>query len=402
MSVSARRRTSGDDSSDEEERQNDTPLDKSPIPRAAVPRPPFMLSETGRANTSSSIASVSSVPSTTSTKSTVFAQWAPDSGGAVVSSNKESEDANQSTDNQVPSTLVKTRRLSEDSPVSNASSVSADSSSVKSDKALTICTSPGSAVENKGSETTISGLVTPEIPTIAMTMSSPISPEDVQQEVRGFAIPMLNGILPDEKNVLRPPERSFRSSGQFKDGFSSESSMTSPSSEDEQGEMSNISDASSVPAFVGPTSGLNGSTNNSPRRSRSGTIPRSKQVIYRRALKRYLISDPPPILVIHLKRFQQVSKSSLALFGNLKKLDDYVSFPEYLNLQPFLAPRKEDYGLGRGEMEGRVAEKGTRMEDKPCIGRLYAVIVHIGNLVCLVSFCRGRGAKGDVSLEDIT
>lgn len=61
-----------------------------------------------------------------------------------------------------------------------------------------------------------------------------------------------------------------------------------------------------------------------------------------------------------------------------KKLDDYVSFPELLDVTPFLAPRKEDFGLGKkGGKDGR-----KRREKEKCMYRLYAVIVHLGNMVC--------------------
>jgi ubiquitin carboxyl-terminal hydrolase 16/45 len=102
-----------------------------------------------------------------------------------------------------------------------------------------------------------------------------------------------------------------------------------------------------------------------------------KPVIMRPAYKRYLISLPPPVLVIHLKRFQQTSKMPLISFSHgLKKLDDYVSFPEYLDLKPFLAPKKEDYGLGKKKKKGVAKGKVEK-----CIYRLYAVVVHIGNMV---------------------
>ena len=102
-----------------------------------------------------------------------------------------------------------------------------------------------------------------------------------------------------------------------------------------------------------------------------------KPVIMRPAYKRYLISLPPPVLVIHLKRFQQTSKIPLISFSHgLKKLDDYVSFPEYFDLMPFLAPKKEDYGLGKKKKKGVVKTKEER-----CMYRLYAVVVHIGNMV---------------------
>jgi len=58
----------------------------------------------------------------------------------------------------------------------------------------------------------------------------------------------------------------------------------------------------------------------------------------------------------------------------LKKLDDYVSFPEHLDLKPFLAPKKEDYGLGK-------KKKGVVKGKEKCMYRLYAVVVHIGNML---------------------
>ncbi|KAI6001563.1 peptidase C19, ubiquitin carboxyl-terminal hydrolase 2 [Pisolithus orientalis] len=98
-------------------------------------------------------------------------------------------------------------------------------------------------------------------------------------------------------------------------------------------------------------------------------VPRSEQVLMRPAYKRYLIATPPPIL--------QSSKTPATSFASgFKKLDDYVSFPEYLDLAPYLAPRREDYfvtkaAVGRG--------RGKRVE--PCTYRLYAVVVHIGNML---------------------
>jgi ubiquitin C-terminal hydrolase len=104
----------------------------------------------------------------------------------------------------------------------------------------------------------------------------------------------------------------------------------------------------------------------------------------RPAYKRYLIAIPPPVLVIHLKRFQQTTKTPTLSFSHgFKKLDDYVTFPEYLDLAPFLAPKKEDFGLGR---KGKVKKKVPPKEAERCMYRLYAVVVHIGNIVRCV-FC---------------
>ncbi|KAI6007873.1 peptidase C19, ubiquitin carboxyl-terminal hydrolase 2 [Pisolithus marmoratus] len=105
-------------------------------------------------------------------------------------------------------------------------------------------------------------------------------------------------------------------------------------------------------------------------------IPRPKQVLMRPAYKRYLIATPPPILVIHLKRFQQSSKTPVTSFASsFKKLDDYISFPEYLDLTPYLAPKREDYFVTK------VAVGRGRKRIEPCMYRLYAVVVHIGNML---------------------
>lgn len=121
--------------------------------------------------------------------------------------------------------------------------------------------------------------------------------------------------------------------------------------------------------------------------------PRKKEVVFRRAYKRYLIKSPPPVLVIHLKRFHQVGKSPLQLqfSSNFKKLDDAVSFPEYLDLSPFLLPKKEDYdipktnhGLGLiGITEKEEKSEKSETDSERCMYRLYAVVEHIGNMVCL-------------------
>jgi len=98
----------------------------------------------------------------------------------------------------------------------------------------------------------------------------------------------------------------------------------------------------------------------------------------RPAYKRYLIATPPPVLVVHLKRFQQTSKTLMSFSHGFKKLDDYVSFPEHLDLMPFLAPKKEDYGLGK---KGKEKRKEVPAREDRCMYRLYAVVVHIGNML---------------------
>ncbi|KAI9566337.1 hypothetical protein HD554DRAFT_2025643, partial [Boletus coccyginus] len=91
------------------------------------------------------------------------------------------------------------------------------------------------------------------------------------------------------------------------------------------------------------------------------------QFLLRPTHKRYLIATPPPILV-HLKRFQQLTKMPVVSFSTgFKKLDDYISFPEYLYLAPYLAPRREDY------FDSKVAvTRGHAQRSTPCMYRLYA------------------------------
>ncbi|PWN43586.1 cysteine proteinase [Ceraceosorus guamensis] len=71
---------------------------------------------------------------------------------------------------------------------------------------------------------------------------------------------------------------------------------------------------------------------------------RSTQSVPRRALKRYLIASTPPVLVVHFKRFQHNRSFGFAsLAGGSKKIDDFISIPEWLDLSPFLAPPREEY-----------------------------------------------------------
>ena len=97
-----------------------------------------------------------------------------------------------------------------------------------------------------------------------------------------------------------------------------------------------------APPSPGATSGKSLASTKAPPPPAAKPPPKKQRHILRRAHKRYLISsdDLPPVLVIHLKRFMQTSKSSLfgAAFVNLKKRDDPVSFPKEMDLTPFLAP----------------------------------------------------------------
>ncbi|KAJ6508689.1 hypothetical protein C8R45DRAFT_449905 [Mycena sanguinolenta] len=176
--------------------------------------------------------------------------------------------------------------------------------------------------------------------------------------VEGVELPPLsppNGLShsrPPDTNALQPPRPHHQRhlSDESTDGSSDES--------DASGQASSV------------VSDAEGAASSKPR-----TKPKKpKPVIMRPAYKRYLIAVPPPVLVIHLKRFQQVSKTMISFSNGFKKLDDFVTFPETLDLTPFLTPKKEDYGLRPKKGKGkRPAER--------CMYRLYAVVVHIGNML---------------------
>ncbi|XP_030633343.1 ubiquitin carboxyl-terminal hydrolase 16 [Chanos chanos] len=64
------------------------------------------------------------------------------------------------------------------------------------------------------------------------------------------------------------------------------------------------------------------------RQSASKSTDGSKKNVYTDALKQMLISSPPPVLTLHLKRFQQVGYS-------VCKVNRHVQFPQVLDLAPF-------------------------------------------------------------------
>ncbi|WOO84323.1 putative ubiquitin carboxyl-terminal hydrolase 7 [Vanrija pseudolonga] len=114
---------------------------------------------------------------------------------------------------------------------------------------------------------------------------------------------------------------------------------------------------------------------------------KDKNFILRRAFKRYLIARAPETLVFHLKRFKQTGKAGMySNFSTLKKMDDFVSFPEMLDLAPFFAPNRSDFKLTRTSagvhapfMDWPSPEKGPELS--PVWYKLYAIVVHMGTMV---------------------
>ncbi|EIN08933.1 cysteine proteinase [Punctularia strigosozonata HHB-11173 SS5] len=194
------------------------------------------------------------------------------------------------------------------------------------------------------------------------------------------------------RDSLRAPDGRRRRPPGLKDGAEdSEPTSQDDSDSDETNSTYTYSDVSAAASpvaspMVSPSASQERLAPAKAQRTQS-KIPRSKQVIMRRSFKRYLIAVPPPVLVIHLKRFQQISKvPALSFSSGFKKLDDYVAFPEYLDLTPYLAPNREEFGLG--SKHHRSGHAGTAAPSLPsrdksgkCMYRLYAVVQHLGNML---------------------
>lgn len=224
------------------------------------------------------------------------------------------------------------------------------------------------------------------IPSISTT--EPDSPSSVPDTARPPPTPLPNSAVTSSSSLVPPQikKRKHLRQNRGSDSSSEDDYDSSSSSGDESG----YSDASSAASTTASPSGSRRTSleaqpsasahSNQPAGERK--IPKSQQVVMRRTFKRYLIAVPPPILVIHLKRFQQVSKSNpyaMAFSSGFKKLDDFVAFPEYLDVAPFLAPSKAEFRLTSKR------NPKPRPKEERCMYRLYAVVVHIGNMVSLIS-----------------
>nr|XP_019042311.1 hypothetical protein I302_08913 [Kwoniella bestiolae CBS 10118]OCF21241.1 hypothetical protein I302_08913 [Kwoniella bestiolae CBS 10118] len=171
-------------------------------------------------------------------------------------------------------------------------------------------------------------------------------------------------------------------------------SVTKPEEEDEEEESDGLSDSdTSIDEnhHNGPNEDTNLDDGKKKKKKKSkkdkDANKRSHHVVMGRAFKRYLIAKKPEILVFHFKRFKQTAKSySFSSFYDLKKIDDFVSFPETLDLAPFLAPNRQDYKVNQTPsgpratyMEWANPEQGPELE--PVMYRLYAVVVHLGTMI---------------------
>ncbi|MBW0542452.1 hypothetical protein O181_082167 [Austropuccinia psidii MF-1] len=105
--------------------------------------------------------------------------------------------------------------------------------------------------------------------------------------------------------------------------------------------------------------------------SSTSVIEQVEQYVMCRAFKRYLFAKLPKILVIHLQRFEAILKSGLfnkQISAQWTKTDDYISFPEKLDLSPFISPELHDETSQIGQ-----SNRGFNY-------RLISVIVHRGQM----------------------
>uniref|UniRef100_A0A8C8VPP9 Ubiquitin carboxyl-terminal hydrolase 16 n=1 Tax=Pelusios castaneus TaxID=367368 RepID=A0A8C8VPP9_9SAUR len=86
------------------------------------------------------------------------------------------------------------------------------------------------------------------------------------------------------------------------------------------------------------------------------TSGKSEKHVYTNAKKQMLISLAPPILTLHLKRFQQAG-------FNLRKVNKHIKFPEVIDLAPFCAIKCKNVGEGNTKilysLYGVVEHSGT-------------------------------------------
>lgn len=86
-------------------------------------------------------------------------------------------------------------------------------------------------------------------------------------------------------------------------------------------------------------------------------IKGDRRHVYTNAKKQMLVSLAPPVLTLHLKRFQQAG-------FNLRKVNKHIKFPEILDLAPFCTLKCKN-----------VAEESTRV-----LYSLYGVVEHSGTM----------------------
>ncbi|XP_008265381.2 ubiquitin carboxyl-terminal hydrolase 16 isoform X1 [Oryctolagus cuniculus] len=111
---------------------------------------------------------------------------------------------------------------------------------------------------------------------------------------------------------------------------------------------------------------------NGPKENTKG----ERKHVYTNAKKQMLISLAPPVLTLHLKRFQQAG-------FNLRKVNKHIKFPEILDLAPFCTLKCKN-----------VAEENTRV-----LYSLYGVVEHSGTMRSghYTAYAKARTANSHLS-----
>uniref|UniRef100_A0A663E5M6 Ubiquitin carboxyl-terminal hydrolase n=1 Tax=Aquila chrysaetos chrysaetos TaxID=223781 RepID=A0A663E5M6_AQUCH len=108
-------------------------------------------------------------------------------------------------------------------------------------------------------------------------------------------------------------------------------------------------------------------------------IKSEKKYVYTNAKKQMLISLAPPILTLHLKRFQQAG-------FNLRKVNRHIKFPEVIDLAPFCTAKCKNVAEGNTEvlysLYGVVEHSGTmRSGHYTAYAKMRSMNNHLSDLV---------------------
>ncbi|KAI8819920.1 uncharacterized protein EV422DRAFT_507100 [Fimicolochytrium jonesii] len=180
---------------------------------------------------------------------------------------------------------------------------------------------------------------------------------------------------PTERSSIDSDKPSVDAEG---DGVPAESmpADNSSSSSKPASEEASLDPTSSLP----PSPAKNGAVNGSGSDTRSQSTKPTRPLVESRAYKRYLIHTSPQILVLHLKRFQQIGFG-----GRTKKVEDVVAFDEIMDLAPFMAPPEVETAVMEAqspetEVDAADEESAKRSRGRGSRYRLYGVVVHGGGL----------------------
>ncbi|XP_025889447.1 ubiquitin carboxyl-terminal hydrolase 16 isoform X1 [Nothoprocta perdicaria] len=116
-----------------------------------------------------------------------------------------------------------------------------------------------------------------------------------------------------------------------------------------------------------------------------------KKYIYTNAKKQMLISFAPPILTLHLKRFQQAG-------FNLRKVNRHIKFPEVLDLAPFCSVKCKNVAKGSTKvlysLYGVVEHSGTmRSGHYTAYAKMRNINSHLSELVLRGESTQALGAE---------